>query len=252
MVSNVGPADDPDILWTLSAIPTASNMADIKTQLAAVLQRIRDAERTAHRPDHCVRLLAVSKTFGADAVRTAYAAGQREFGENYLQEALAKCAQLADLPLIWHFIGPLQSNKTRAVAERFDWVHSVDREKIAVRLAGQRPDGLPPLQVCVQINISGEASKSGCSPAEAAALCAAIAAQPKLKLRGLMAIPAPGANDARTAFRALRELYQSLRQQGFELDTLSIGMSDDLEAAIAEGSTLVRIGTAVFGSRPAH
>lgn len=251
-MSNVGPADDPDILWTLSAIPTASNMADIPNQLAAVRQRIKDATRAAARAENSVRLLAVSKTFNADAVRVAYAAGQREFGENYVQEALEKRAQLADLPLIWHFIGPLQSNKTRAVAENFAWVHSVDREKSVLRLAEQRPVDLPPLQICVQINISGETSKSGCNPAQAAALCAAIAAQPRLKLRGLMAIPAPGANDAHTAFRALRALYQSLQRQGFELDTLSIGMSDDLEAAIAEGSTLVRIGTAVFGSRPAH
>lgn len=227
-------------------------MADIPNQLAAVRQRIANATRAAARAADSVRLLAVSKTFSADAVRIAHAAGQREFGESYLQEALEKRGHLADLSLIWHFIGPLQSNKTRAVAENFDWVHSVDREKIAARLAEQRPADLPPLQVCVQINISDEASKSGCRPAETGALCAAIAAQPRLKLRGLMAIPAPDLDDARTAFRALRQIYESLRQQGFALDTLSIGMSDDLEVAIAEGSTLVRIGSAIFGSRSAR
>lgn len=249
-MSNVGPADDPDIRWTLSAIPTASNMADIPNQLAAVHRRIKDATLAAGRPENSVRLLAVSKTFDAAAVREAYTAGQREFGENYLQEALDKRAQLTDLPLVWHFIGPLQSNKTRAIAENFGWVHSVDRIKDAVRLDQQRPADLPPLQVCVQVNISGEASKSGCASSEAAELCAAIAARPRLQLRGLMAIPAPDAADPRVAFRALRELYESLRRRGHELDTLSIGMSDDLEAAIAEGSTLVRIGTAVFGERP--
>lgn len=224
-------------------------MADIDNRLAAVRQRIREAEQTAQRTAHSVRLLAVSKTFGADAVRAAYAAGQREFGESYVQEALTKHEQLRDLPLIWHFIGPLQSNKTRAVAEHFDWVHGVDREKIAARLDQQRPAALPPLQICVQVNISGEASKSGCAPAQAAALCETIRALPRLRLRGLMAIPEPGADDPRAPFHALRELHESLRRQGYELDTLSAGMSDDLEAAVAEGSTLVRIGTAIFGSR---
>lgn len=227
-------------------------MADIPIRLAAVHQRIHDALQAAARAEDAVRLLAVSKTFSADAVRAACAAGQYEFGENYLQEALDKRAQLTDLPLIWHFIGPLQTNKTRAVAENFDWVHSVDRSRIATRLGAQRPAHLDPLQVCVQINISGETSKSGCIPSEAATLCAEITAQPRLKLRGLMAIPAPDTDSARDAFRALRKLYESLRRQGYELDTLSIGMSDDLEAAIAEGSTLVRIGSAIFGSRPAR
>ncbi|NGY05446.1 YggS family pyridoxal phosphate-dependent enzyme [Solimonas terrae] len=225
-------------------------MADIQTRLADVRQRIRIAEKAADRPAQCVRLLAVSKTFDAQAIRLAHAAGQHEFGENYLQEALTKREQLADLPLVWHFIGPLQSNKTRAVAEAFDWVHGVDREKIAVRLAEQRPAGLPPLQICVQVNISGEASKSGCAPADTAALCAAVARLPRLRLRGLMAIPEPGAGDPRAPFHALHALYESLQRQGHALDTLSAGMSDDLEAAIAEGSTLVRVGSAIFGSRP--
>ncbi|HEY9544896.1 MAG TPA: YggS family pyridoxal phosphate-dependent enzyme [Solimonas sp.] len=228
-------------------------MADIYTRLAAVRQRIADGAQAAARAEDSVHLLAVSKTFGAAAVRAAYAAGQHDFGENYLQEALEKRAALADLPLIWHFIGPLQSNKTRAIAENFDWVHSVDRIRIATRLGEQRPAQLMPLQVCVQVNISGEVSKSGCAPADAAALCDAIAAQPGLNLRGLMTIPAPGPDhEVRAAFRTLRELYESLRRQGHELDTLSIGMSDDLETAIAEGSTLVRVGSAIFGSRPAR
>lgn len=244
-------ADDPVMRGTLSAIPTASNMADIETNLAAVRARIAAAARAAGRPEGAVRLLAVSKTFDDEAIRAAHAAGQREFGESYVQEALAKRAALHELPLVWHFIGPLQSNKTRAVAETFDWVHGVDREKIAARLSEQRPAALPPLQVCVQVNISSEASKSGCRPEEAADLCAAVAALPRLALRGLMAIPAPaaGGSDPRAAFRALRELYESL-QASFALDTLSAGMSDDLEAAIAEGSTLVRVGTAIFGGRP--
>jgi pyridoxal phosphate enzyme (YggS family) len=224
-------------------------MADIAAQLEAVRARIHAAEKAAARAHGSVRLLAVSKTFDAATVRAAYGAGQREFGESYVQEALRKREQLADLPLSWHFIGPLQSNKTRAIAEHFDWVHGIDRERIAQRLAGQRPPHLPPLQVCVQINISGEASKSGCAPADAAALCAAISALPRLQLRGLMAIPAPGHADARAPFRELRACFESLREAGYPLDTLSAGMSDDLEAAIAEGSTLVRVGSAIFGSR---
>ncbi|WP_028009401.1 YggS family pyridoxal phosphate-dependent enzyme [Solimonas flava] len=227
-------------------------MADIESNLAAVRARIAAACRAAGRAADTVQLLAVSKTFGADAVRAAHAAGQSAFGENYVQEALDKRAQLSDLALVWHYIGPIQSNKTRAIAESFDWVHGIDREKIALRLSEQRPPSLPPLQVCVQVNISGEASKSGCAPADAPALCRAVAALPRLRLRGLMAIPAPAAegSDPRAPFRALRALYESLRREGLELDTLSAGMSDDLEAAIAEGSTLVRIGTAIFGSRP--
>lgn len=227
-------------------------MADIESNLAAVRARIAAACRTAGRAADTVQLLAVSKTFGADAVRAAHAAGQSAFGENYVQEALDKRAQLSDLALVWHYIGPIQSNKTRAIAESFDWVHGIDREKIALRLSEQRPPSLPPLQVCVQVNISGEASKSGCAPADAPALCRAVAALPRLRLRGLMAIPAPAADgsDPHAPFRALHALYASLQREGLELDTLSAGMSDDLEAAIAEGSTLVRIGTAIFGSRP--
>ncbi|MFT4046450.1 MAG: YggS family pyridoxal phosphate-dependent enzyme [Solimonas sp.] len=229
-------------------------MADIEANLAAVRHRIRTACLVAARAPDAVRLLAISKTCSADAIRRAHAAGQSAFGENYLQEALDKRAALDDLPassVEWHFTGPIQSNKTRAIAEHFDWVHGVDHLKVAQRLSGQRPASLPPLQVCVQVNISGEASKSGCAPDEALPLCRAVAALPNLKLRGLMAIPAPladGAN-ARAPFRALRELFEALRRDGFELDTLSAGMSDDLEAAIAEGSTLVRIGSAIFGAR---
>ncbi len=226
-------------------------MTQIAQQLAAVRSRIVRACGGAGRPAADVKLLAVSKTFGADAVRAAAAAGQRDFGENYLQEALAKQSLLGDLDLIWHFLGPLQANKTRAVAEHFHWVHSIARLKIAQRLSEQRPDALPPLQVCVQVNISGEASKSGCAPADVPALCRAVAALPRLQLRGLMAIPEPASpdSDARAPYSALRALQNSMN--GFEpaLDTLSAGMSDDLEAAIAEGSTIVRVGTAIFGRR---
>lgn len=200
-------------------------------------------------------LLAVSKTFGPDSVREAHAAGQMAFGENYVQEALAKIEALADLraQLQWHFIGPLQSNKTRPVAEVFDWVHSVDRLKIAERLAAQRPAGLPALNVCLQVNVSGEASKSGLAPTELPEVARAVAALPRLRLRGLMSIPAPaqGFEAQRAPHRALRELLEALNAQGLVLDTLSMGMSDDLEAAVAEGATLVRVGTAVFGARPA-
>jgi pyridoxal phosphate enzyme (YggS family) len=200
--------------------------------------------------------VAVSKTFGADAVREALAAGQHAFGENYVQEALAKLEELAELrpQLEWHLIGPLQSNKTRAVAEAFDWVHSVDRLKIAQRLSDQRPAQLPPLNVCLQVNISGEASKSGLLPQEVAQVAAAVAALPRLRLRGLMAIPEPaqGLQAQQAPHRALRLLQQDLNQRGLALDTLSMGMSDDLEAAVAEGSTMVRVGTAIFGARPTH
>ncbi len=227
-------------------------MTDIPYNLLSVRTRIATACKAAGRPESSVGLLAVSKTFGASEVRRAHAAGQHAFGENYLQEALDKQAELADLPLEWHFIGPVQSNKTRSLAERFDWVHGVERLKIAQRLSDQRPAGLPALNVCVQVNVSGEASKAGCAPAEALDLCRAVAALPRLRLRGLMAIPAPAADAAerRAPFRELRELFQELRRAGLELDTISAGMSDDLEDAIAEGSTLVRVGSALFGSRP--
>jgi hypothetical protein len=230
-------------------------MSVIAQNLQAVQARIAQAARAVSRDPHEVSLLAVSKTFGAEDIAAAIAAGQRAFGENYLQEALDKMAalstMLADTPITWHFIGPIQSNKTRPIAEHFDWVHSVDREKVAQRLADQRPEHLPPLNVCVQVNVSGEASKSGASFNEAAAIARTVANLPRLRLRGLMAIPEP-TNDVaqqRAAFRQLRELYDALRAEGLPLDTLSMGMSGDLEAAIAEGATIVRVGTAIFGQR---
>jgi pyridoxal phosphate enzyme (YggS family) len=196
--------------------------------------------------------VAVSKTFPPAAVRAAHAAGQRDFGENHAQEALAKVDALADLALVWHFIGPLQSNKTRQVAERFAWVHSIDRLKIAERLSAQRLEALPPLQVCIQVNVSGEATKSGVAPEEAPALARAVAALPRLRLRGLMAIPEPTDDSAlqRRRFESLCTLQEQLVAAGLPLDTLSMGMSDDLEAAIAAGATMVRVGTAIFGARP--
>ncbi|WP_042303344.1 YggS family pyridoxal phosphate-dependent enzyme [Paraburkholderia kururiensis] len=228
-------------------------MSDIAHNLADVHARIERAAHAAGRDPQSVALLAVSKTFPADDVRAAHAAGQRAFGENYVQEAIAKIEALADLraSIEWHFIGPLQSNKTRPVAEHFDWVHSVDRLKIAQRLAEQRPDALPPLNVLLQVNVSGEASKSGVTPAEAAAVAHEIAALPKLRLRGLMSIPEPAETleAQRAPHRMLRELFESLRAGGLALDTLSMGMSADLEAAVLEGATVVRIGTAIFGAR---
>jgi pyridoxal phosphate enzyme (YggS family) len=226
-------------------------MTTISANLQAVRQRIDAACAAAGRAAASVELLAVSKTWPAGRVREAAAAGQRAFGESYVQEAVPKIAALADLALEWHFIGPLQSNKTRPVAENFSWVHSVERLKIAERLADQRPASLPPLQVCVQVNVSGEASKSGCAPAEAQALCRAVAALPNLRLRGLMAIPEPTPDLAlaQRRFALLRALRDGLAQDGLALDTLSMGMSDDLEAAIMEGATLVRVGTAIFGER---
>jgi pyridoxal phosphate enzyme (YggS family) len=202
-----------------------------------------------------VNLLAVSKTCPGVSVRAAFDAGQRDFGENYVQEALAKIAELADLrgDLCWHLIGPLQSNKAREVATHFDWVHSVDRMKLAQRLSDLRPPELAPLQVCLQVNISGEDSKSGVTPEAALALAHEVAGLPRLKLRGLMAIPEPAGDLAaqRAPYRALRKLLEAMNAEGLGLDTLSIGMSADLEAAIAEEATWVRVGTAIFGSRPA-
>ena len=228
-------------------------MTSVIGNLNTVLNRIADACHRAGRPVDSVTLLAVSKTFPAGAVRDAFDAGCRQFGENYVQEALDKIAALADLraQITWHLIGPLQSNKTRPVAEAFDWVHSVDRLKIAQRLSEQRPAHLPPLQVCLQVNISGEASKSGMLPAEVPAVAQAVAALPRLRLRGLMAIPEPAEGEAaqRAPHRALRELLASLNAAGLALDTLSMGMSADLEAAVAEGATIVRVGTALFGGR---
>ncbi|TMU81859.1 YggS family pyridoxal phosphate-dependent enzyme [Pseudomonas fluorescens] len=223
-------------------------MSTIADNILHVGSRIQTATQAAHRPENSVQLLAVSKTKPAEALREAYAAGLRDFGENYLQEALSKQLELADLPLIWHFIGPIQSNKTRAIAEHFDWVHSVDRLKIAQRLSEQRPAELPPLNICIQVNVSGEASKSGCTPDDLPALAAAISALPRLKLRGLMAIPEPTDDRAEqdAAFAAVQKLQASLE---LPLDTLSMGMSHDLESAIAQGATWVRIGTALFGAR---
>ena len=226
-------------------------MTPISANLQAVHARIAAAARAAGRDEKDILLLAVSKTWPAGHVRDAAAAGQRAFGENYVQEGVAKVAELAPLGLEWHFIGPLQSNKTRPVAEHFDWVHSIERMKIAERLSEQRPAGVPPLNVCLQVNVSGEASKSGCAPAEAVALAKAIAALPNLRLRGLMCIPEPveDVEAQRQPFRQLRELYEQLRGDGLPLDTLSMGMSHDIEAAIAEGATMVRVGTAIFGER---
>ena len=213
--------------------------------------RIANAAVAAGRDPATVRLLAVSKTWPADSVREAAAAGQRAFGENYVQEGVAKVDELAGLGLEWHFIGPLQSNKTRLVANRFSWVHSIDRLKIAERLSEQRDVHLPPLEVCIQVNVSGEASKSGVAPPDLPELARAVAALPRLRLRGLMTIPEPTPDVAlqRARFASLRAMRDELNAAGLALDTLSMGMSDDLEAAIAEGSTLVRVGTAIFGSR---
>jgi pyridoxal phosphate enzyme (YggS family) len=230
------------------------------TTAASKLQQVRDRIATActqaARPVQSVTLLAVSKTFGTEAVREAFAAGQRAFGENYVQEALDKMAALADLraQIEWHLIGPLQSNKTRPVAEAFDWVHSVDRLKIAQRLSEQRGPQQRPLQLCLQVNISREASKSGLAPEEVLPLAQAVAALPRVTLRGLMAIPEPAGNLAaqRAPHRALRELLAACNQAGLGLDTLSMGMSADLEAAVLEGATVVRVGTALFGGRDAR
>ena len=218
----------------------------------AVLQRIEAATRAAGRPAGSVRLLAVSKTFAAEAVRALYAAGQRAFGENFVQEGAAKRGALNDLAdAQWHLIGPLQSNKTATAAATFDWIESVDRVKIAQRLSAQRPVDLPSLSVCVQVNVSGEASKRGVPPGEALALARAVGEMPRLVLRGIMGIPAPTADAAlaRAQFRRLRECYEDCRCAGLAVDTLSMGMSADLEAAIAEGATEVRVGTALFGAR---
>ncbi len=226
-------------------------MTSIPGNLQAVRRRVAEAARVAGRGVDEVTLLAVSKTWPAECVREAAAAGQRAFGENYVQEGVAKIAALADLDLEWHFIGPLQSNKTRAVAEHFDWVHSVDRAKLAERLSAQRPVGRAPLDVCIQVNVGDESSKAGVAPEEVIGLAAAIAALPRLRLRGLMCIPEPDGGEAllRARFAAMRALLQSLVGAGHAVDTLSMGMSHDLETAIAEGSTLVRVGTAIFGTR---
>lgn len=227
-------------------------MENVARNLETVRARMEDAAQRAGRDPEGIRLLAVSKMQPVEVLAEAWEAGQRDFGENYLQEAIPKLDALADRAAHWHFIGALQSNKTRAVAERFDWVHTLDREGIARRLSEQRPAELTPLHVCLQVNISGEGSKGGVAPERLAALADAVAVLPRLRLRGLMAIPAPAKKEAdqRAPFRHLRELMREMNARGHHMDTLSMGMSDDLEAAIAEGSTLVRVGTAIFGARP--
>lgn len=238
-----------------TANSTKSIMSSISQKLQAVHESILNATTRASRPLDTVALLAVSKTFGAEAVLEAIAAGQRAFGENYLQEALDKMVKVSASGLAsgieWHFIGPIQSNKTRPIAEHFDWVHTIEREKIAQRLSDQRPPERAPLNVCLQINISGEASKSGVSPDQALTVAHAIAALPRLRLRGLMAIP-EATDDVvrqRAAFRQMRELFEHLQGGGLALDTLSMGMSADMDSAIAEGATIIRIGSAIFGQR---
>ena len=228
-------------------------MTTIASNLQAVRERIATACTSAGRSVEDVTLLAVSKTFSPGAVRKAHAAGQMAFGENYVQEALEKMADLADLPLQWHCIGPLQSNKTRPVAEHFDWVHTVDRLKIAERLAAQRPPERPPLNVCIQVNVDGGPTKAGVAPAETLALARAVAALPGLRLRGIMTIPEPAADfiAARALHARARAVFDQLNAAGLALDTLSMGMSADLEAAVAEGSTMVRVGSAIFGGRRA-
>ncbi|MHB1373052.1 MAG: YggS family pyridoxal phosphate-dependent enzyme [Thauera sp.] len=226
-------------------------MTTIAERLQAVCARIEAAEAASGRPCAGVRLLAVSKTWPAEAVREAALAGQQAFGENYVQEGVDKAEALRELGLEWHFIGPLQSNKTRAVANAFDWVHSIDRLRIAERLSAQRDVHLPPLNVCIQVNVSGEASKSGVAPDAVAALALDVATLPQLRLRGLMCIPEPTEDLAllRARFALLRSLRDELNARGLGLDTLSMGMSHDIEAAIAEGATIVRVGAAIFGER---
>ena len=231
----------------MATIPTP-----VQERLAEVRARMAKACASSARPVDAVRLLAVSKTFPAAAVREAAAAGQTDFGENYVQEAVEKMASLQDLPdLCWHFIGPIQSNKTRPIAENFTWVHCIDRDRVARRLSEQRPAGMPPLQACIEVNLSGEASKSGVAPGEVAALALVVASLPGLRLRGLMAIPEPTDDMAqqRMRFATLRGLLEALQKDGLKVDTLSMGMSAGMEAAIAEGATMVRIGTAIFGER---
>lgn len=226
-------------------------MTSIADRLQAVRTRIANAAKQCGRDPQTIQLLAASKTNPPENLRAAWEAGQTVFGENYLQEGLVKIRALADLPIEWHFIGPIQSNKTKPIAENFAWVHGIDREKIANRLSAARPDTLPPLQVCVQVNVSGEITKSGVSPDRAAELAAYVSELPRLQLRGLMAVPELTAVTAlqREQFHQLREIFEELKRQGFNLDTLSMGMSEDIENAIAEGATIVRIGTAIFGPR---
>jgi len=233
-------------------LPEGSPVAAVAQSLGLVQARIRAAEARFGRAPGAVALLAVSKGQPAEAMRACFDEGQRAFGESYVSEALGKMAALAGLAVEWHFVGPIQSNKTRPIAERFAWVHSVDRLKVAGRLSAQRPADLGPLNVCLEVNVSGEATKAGVPPEEAQALALAVARLPGLRLRGLMTVPAPEADPdrQRAPYRRLRDLFDRLRAAGLPLDTLSMGMTADLEAAVAEGATVVRIGTAIFGERP--
>ena len=226
-------------------------MSSIAQSLEEIRNRVTVLERRYERSPGAVRVLAVSKTKPPEAVRAAAEIGQREFGENHVQDALTKLDALADLDLVWHFIGPIQSNKTRVVAARFHWVHSIDRAKIARRLNEQRPDGLPPLEVCIQVNLSGETSKSGVEPQQVEELARVVSELPRLRLRGLMTLPRPcdELDDQRRPFAVLRGILETLNAGGLALDTLSMGMTNDMEAAIAEGATIIRIGTAIFGPR---
>ncbi len=226
-------------------------MSSIAQSLGEIRNRVTVLEGRYGRSPGEVHVLAVSKTKPPEAVRAAAETGQRDFGENHLQDALTKLDSLGDLDLVWHFIGPVQSNKTRTVAARFDWVHSIDRAKIARRLNEQRPEGLPPLNVCLQVNVSGEASKSGLAPEDVAELARVVAELPRLRLRGLMTLPEPrdDLEEQRRPFATLRGIKESLNADGLALDTLSMGMTNDMEAAIAEGATIIRIGTAIFGAR---
>lgn len=242
--AGAAPAPDPNKL--------RYGMTDIAGNLGTILDRIRQAERLYQRIPGSVQLLAVSKSRTADEMRAAMAADHHDFGENYLQEALSKMAKLEQPGICWHFIGPIQSNKCRAIAERFSWVHSLDRIKIARRLNDLRPEGTPALQVCIEINISSESSKSGIRPADLPAFAAAVSALPRLRLRGLMTMPRPSDEFAsqRVAFRRLHDYFVQLNASDYAMDTLSMGTTGDMEAAIAEGSTMVRVGTAIFGQRP--
>ncbi|WP_455199690.1 YggS family pyridoxal phosphate-dependent enzyme [Kaarinaea lacus] len=226
-------------------------MSRIADNLAKISQRIHKAATAAGREADSVRILAVSKTHSVDKIREAYAAGLTSFGESYVQEAIQKILELNELPLEWHFIGPVQSNKTKSIAEHFHWVQSIDRLKIATRLNEQRPEHLPPLNICVQVNISMEASKSGIVQQALLEFVEQLLDLPRLKLRGLMAIPQKCTDEhqQRAIFRELRQMFDDLNQQGYQLDTLSMGMSNDLEAAVMEGSSMVRVGTGIFGAR---
>jgi PLP dependent protein len=228
-------------------------MSTITEGLQAITARIGAAAAAAGRAPQDIQLVAVSKTFPPEDIRAAFACGQRAFAESYVQEALEKINDLNDLPLEWHFIGPIQSNKTRAIAQTFQWVHSVDRLRIAQRLSDARPGSLAPLQVCLQVNISGETSKSGIAPVDVALLAEQVSHLPNLRLRGLMTVPRPSDDSEvqRAAFHSMRKLLESVRALGIALDTLSMGMSDDLEAAVQEGATIVRVGRAIFGERAA-